>query len=439
MAMAMAMARATAKQARPEGQAMRAKGKQRSGVRLGMPSRRTLIAGVATLAIAGFATCKTIGNVFAERAPQFALRLDPGNALALANLADRRFSAAPARSADVAEPLARRSLRAQGLNPGALRTLGYVAEVRKAPKRATALMEMSIAQSRRDRGAQLWMIEHAVQNDNVAGALRNYDVALRTSRANAELLYPILTGALDDAAIRTAFIPYVRARPVWMQGFLAHAISNSAHPERIAAMLLQTSGALADPRNGEINERLIERLIAQGSSEAARRVYLATPGRSAARLTSPALDPRDTSQRDGTLGWRLTIEANRQAVLDIGTGGAPMLHVETSAGNSGRVAEKLLFLPSGRYAFAASTEQAQLGEEGALQWRLICVAGAASREIWATRAKAGPLAATFDIPSGCPHQSLTLDIVGSEAMPAASADIGGIAVRRLGAPAAVQP
>lgn len=388
------------------------------------------IAIAAIVAAAVFATCKTIGNVFARRSPEVALRVDPDNALALATLADQRFLTDPRRNGAAAEALALRSLRAQGLNAYALRTLGYVADISGQKQRATSLLQMSMRLSRRDRGTQLWLIEQAASAGDIPAALRGYDIALRTSRSNAELLYPILTKALDDAEIRAAFTPYVRSRPLWIQAFLAYAVANSAHPELIAAMLLGVKGALANSHNGELNERIIQRLLAEGWGEQARQVYLATPGRSPARLTSPALDLRDRSERDGALGWRLTVAANRQATMDVGPGGDPRLHLEATAGNAGRLAEKLLFLPAGRYGFATRIDEANLGRDGALQWRLRCVAGATGREVWQAQARAREMTAAFEIPAGCPLQSLTIDMVGSEGLSMASADLSSVMIHR---------
>lgn len=384
-----------------------------------------------TLVCAAISIQRTAGNVFAKRSPELALRIAPFNAAALAISADRLIATDPIGKASAGAQLAERSLRTQALGASAVRILGYGAEVGRHPARAEALIKLSQRVSRRDLGAQLWLIEQAVGTGDVLEALRHYDIALRTTDKTAQLLYPILTSALDEQAVRTAFRPYVRARPFWMEDFLAHAIALSQHPDRIAALLLGAPTFFADARNRELSARLTERLLAGGWIDAGKRVYLATAGRSPARLVSPALDPRDGTQQDATLGWRMTSTPAAQATLDAGRGSATaVLHVEVSGDGSGRVAEKTLFLPAGSYRLSARVAPTRPESAGALRWRLDCAAADQRNEVWTRNGGAGDVVVPFVIASGCTMQVLSIDALGEGGSQGAGMDVTGIAIHR---------
>ena len=154
-----------------------------------------------TLVCALLSIQRTAGNVFAKRSPEVALRIAPFNAAALAISADRLIATDPIGKASAGAQLAERSLRTQALGASAVRILGYGAEVDRHPARAEALIKLSQRVSRRDLGAQLWLIERAVGTGDVPEALRHYDIALRTTDKTAQLLYPILTSALDEQAV----------------------------------------------------------------------------------------------------------------------------------------------------------------------------------------------------------------------------------------------
>src|SRR3546814_1290750 len=60
------------------------------------------------------------------------------------------------------------------------------------------LLAYSQKLSRRDLRTQLMAIELAVAQGDISGALRHYDIALRTKKNAPELLFPVLTSALPD-------------------------------------------------------------------------------------------------------------------------------------------------------------------------------------------------------------------------------------------------
>src|SRR3546814_6235165 len=78
-------------------------------------------------------------------------------------------------------------------------------------------------------------IELAVAQGDISGALRHYDIALRTKKNAPELLFPVLTSALPDPAIRTELVKTLGGQPKWAAGFIHHAARSEVDPEASAA------------------------------------------------------------------------------------------------------------------------------------------------------------------------------------------------------------
>lgn len=80
-----------------------------------------------------------------------------------------------------ADRLARLALRQDPTAVAALATLGLNAQIRGDTNSARRYFAYSDKLSRRSLTTRLWAIEDAVARDDIPAALRNYDVALRTS------------------------------------------------------------------------------------------------------------------------------------------------------------------------------------------------------------------------------------------------------------------
>src|SRR5262249_7177342 len=67
--------------------------------------------------------------------------------------------------------------------------------------REQRLFELSSAISRRSLPTRLWLIQRSVDHGDVAGALENFDIALRTSTAAPDALFPVLATASSDPGL----------------------------------------------------------------------------------------------------------------------------------------------------------------------------------------------------------------------------------------------
>ena len=384
------------------------------------------------LPVAWFAAANAGANALAKGAPDVALRFAPANPTALAFRADKTFLADPTHAAGRAARDAALSMRDQPLNPRALRVLGFVADARHQPAKAAQLINLSARMSRRDVGAQLWLIEDAVAHGSVADALLHYDVALSTAPSSTDLLFATLTAALDVREVRQGFLPYLaRGRP-WTEAFLAFAIAHAAHPEAIAQLALRSPRFLADPHNDEMGQRLVERLIAGGKGEDARRVYLSVPGHSVGRLESPAFGPRDQTASDGAVGWRMVDNPAGSAVLDqVGVGARLAMHVQVTADSTAALATRTLFLRPGNYVLGATIANAAVGPSGSLRIRLSCLRPTGGGVLWTRETNAaGRMVIYFIVDQNCLLQSLTVEMTGGDAAQDASADIMDMQVVR---------
>ena len=204
------------------------------------------------------------------------------------------------------EEMARRSLRAQALNPTAVRILGYVADARGQHDQARKLILLSEKMSRREFGAQLWLIEDAAARRDYKEALRHYDIALRTTDEASGILFPTLTDALAIPEIRRDFAPYVREWPNWMSGYLSNAIGTSDNPANIADIMLKAGKIRYDKNNAAIADALLAQLAAKGKYAAFRQYYTTLPGARAQSLTTAAFNRDTVNLQHAPAGWQIS-------------------------------------------------------------------------------------------------------------------------------------
>lgn len=117
--------------------------------------------------------------------------------------------------------------------------------------------------SRRNLQTQLWAIEDAVGREDIAGALRHYDVALRTKAQSRAILYPVLASAIRDAQVRAELVRTLVSRPLWADDFLGYAAKNGENAQATAALLTalhQRNVPIPEP----VNAALIGSMVARG-------------------------------------------------------------------------------------------------------------------------------------------------------------------------------
>lgn len=314
--------------------------------------------------------------------------------------------------------LARASLMSQPVNPRALRLSGIVAEAQAQPGRASRLMHLSNAASRRDMGTQVWLINEAARTGNAAAALEHYDIAMRANDRVSQLLFPVLTSALEQPELARRFVPYIRADAVWVAPFLNYAFANTKRPEVFADIMVRAGGfPKTAPHNGQ-EQALITQLVVQKHFAKARQTFATWHPDRTYLFRSLTFDPLNNAATSGMFGWQTSDSPSYGATLVQGEGSRTTeLEVFANAGARAIVAGKLLFLPPGRYAFQPSYGNAVMAAGSAAIWQVQCVAGAVATTVWESAGSAPapdtkPPPAAVTVPGGCDAVYVNLVVAG---------------------------
>lgn len=387
---------------------------------------------ISTMALVGvwWAAALAISGVARIKAPQAALMAMPNESTALAARADQIFFAHPKNPPRAVEALALKALENQAINAKALRVLGYVADAKGDTAAAEKYVRMAARLSRREPGAQLWLIEAAARKGDVAQTLVHYDIALRTKPDTQTILFPRLLTAIEDREIRAALKPYIRAKNGWAASFLPFAISNSKNLPTLVDLIVETGG-LADAESAKAQELdLLARLVAGGFFDEARRLYLQMPGTKVARMTNAAFDVSDRDARFGPMGWQLIDDPDAGGGF---TGKAgerqTTLALFANSATTRPVATKLLYLTPGNYLFSVRLASLDRGDGGFLRWQLRCPAIPVA-PIWTIDSINASLRASFSIPANCPVQFLDLIASGGKGQTGLEATIASVSISR---------
>lgn len=389
---------------------------------------RILILVVLGLVGAWFAAALAISGVARIKAPQAAILAVPNESTALAARADQIFFANPKSPPRAVELLARRAIENQPINAKALRILGYVADAKGDTEMAEKYVRMAAKLSRREPGAQLWLIEAYARKGDVAQTLIHYDIVLRTKPETQTILFPRLVNAIDDREIRTALTPYIRGKNGWAADFLFFANANSKNLPVLVDLILETGG-LVDAESARSQElSLLSRLVVESYFDDALRLYVQMPETKPARLTSAAFDSSDRDARFGRMGWQLHDDP------DAGGGFSgrnrdekTMLSVFANSATTRPVATKLLYLKPGKYLFSARLANLDRGDGGFLRWQLRCPA-IGGAPIWTIDSINSSLRAELIVPANCPVQFLDLIASGGKGQTGLEATIASVSV-----------
>lgn len=348
-----------------------------------------------------------IANIADASAPARALRYYPFHGEALANQSFNKLEAQTPEAIAQAEQLARRALDRDPTAVAAVRTLGYIEDVRGDHERAFRLLRQALALNRRDLLTHLWLIEHYVGQGDTAHALEHYDMALRTSAAAHPLLMPILIQASSEPGIRKPLARILATRPVWGPAFIREFIAK-ADPVDAAVDMERRLAEVGAPFSAQQDEDLAVRLVAEERFDLAARLLKRD------RDPATVIDGRFEFQRPQSLfSWTL------RSSYSLGSSGDAsimdkndhVLAIFGSPDEGGEVARQLLILRHGRYRLSSAANGLTAVPQDQARWLLTC-AGRNGRDIAALNLRGGSGSLTsaleFDVPDGCPAQWLTL-------------------------------
>ena len=323
---------------------------------------RYVAIGMGTLLLLWLSVAVSLAGVLRDRRPDFALRLWPGDGFAKAFKSERLLQQriqAPTHEEELR--LAREALAAEPTSARAARVIALLAPNAPASRRSFAYARKL---SRRDLIINMWFIEEAVQRNDVAGALAQYDVTLRTSSQAPRLLFPILSSALAQRDLAEPIARLLATGGEWVPDFFDHVMAENARTGDLGRVVLYRPAVL-----GRLAPAAQARLVAQLADarqfETGSRIYRLVSRRAAAGagdrgpVVGGALPPFD---------WAVIDSGNFGA--SVGSAGA--LEVYSEAGFRGTVARRLIRLAPGAYRLTGAGTVTEGVAAGQASWSVTC-------------------------------------------------------------------
>lgn len=370
---------------------------------------------VAAVTVGCASVANTFGYMVRNAQPELAHTLASRDGRVTASLA-RKLSGVEATAADRAraDRLARRALRQDPTAVAAVTTLGVNAQLRGDAPTAGRLLAYAKLLSRRDLQTQIWAIEDGVARGDVSGALRHYDIALRTSREAPDLLFPILGSAITDPAIRTGLTRTLTGKPVW-GGIFIDYVSGNGPDARATASFFGDLRRANVPISESANATMVSTLAAQASIDAAW-AYYASVQRGAERNMSR--DPDFTAHPGvpSLFDWTPFNDAGVTTLIQRDGGG--LFDFSASATVGGPLLQQTQVLPPGDYILEGRGIGIDQPEGSRPHWNLTCRDGRElGRVVMPNSAQAnGVFTGRFSVPAGCSVQTLTLVARPSDAV-----------------------
>lgn len=319
--------------------------------------------------------------------------------------------------------LARLALRQDPTAVTAVSTLGLNAQLRGDTQGARRLFTYAEKLSRRDLPTQLWAIEDAVERDDIAGALRHYDIALRTKRQSGNLLFPVLAAASATPQVRAELVKTLAAKPLWADGFIAYIAANSTDPRSTAALFLGVRGAgLAIPEGA--HARVINALLSGGFTEDAWRYYAAVR-RGVDRRRSRDQRFAGADQALTAFDWVPINGSGMNTSIQRGEKGG-IFDFMAPASIGGPLLQQVQMLPPGTYSIEGHGSGIDVEPGAQPYWALTCRSDGheLGRVVLPNSAQAdGNFSGSFTVPAGCQVQVLTLMARASEGVSGLSGQI----------------
>lgn len=379
-------------------------------------SRRALVKwkGAVPLALvtaaAGYvAVTDSLAQALMRRAPAQAHALTPGDGRAAAQLAARLSGPGsnPARRAE-SDRLALAALRRDPTAVAAASALGVNAWVRQDQQAAAKYFAYSDKLSRRDLKTRVWVIEDAARRDDINAALRNYDIALRTSRVAPEVLLPVLVRASSEPVVADALVRMLATKPIWMDGFLTSLAATSDQPEAMARLFLSLRKAGIHATD-DVNAIVVRRLVADKAFDSAWSFFQTLRGGGDRRRSrDPRFEAKSAWPTDFDWTPNTNIPGVSVTILRGDRGGVFDFAAPPSIG--GPILQQLQLLPPGEYAIGGRSLGIEQPDSARPFWELSCSDGRELGRVPLPNSSAdnGLFRGTFTVPPGCTSQYLRL-------------------------------
>ena len=377
-----------------------------------------LLAGVV---LAGWSVTFSAAQIAVRSNPSLAYRLAPYDGRITADFAESLVGEdATADDRRHADLLAREALRHDPTAVDAVTSLGLDAGFRGDMNGAQKFFSYAESLSRRDQKTQLWAIEYAVANGNIATALRHYDIVLRVRPTMSDLLFPVLTSAIGNPPVREALARTLAARPAWADRLVTFVATYSVDP-RVGAQLLIDLKRRGSPVSQAAQASMIASLIARGGADAAWSYYSTLhPGSD--RRRSRDSDFKAGLDAPSMLDW---VPVNDNGIISSIHDGIFEFSTPPSVG--GALLNQTQFLVPGNYVLTGESRGVS-DSDNPPYWTLMCQGG---REIGrigvpASAGAEGRFEGRVEVPTGCPVQILTLVAQPSDSASGLSGEVSRV-------------
>ena len=338
---------------------------------MGSAFAKTLWAGAA-LAVASFSASTSIRAAARHGEAGLLTGMYAGDGVLLMRAEQLALSADPNHkpSQSSTEP-ARMTLRGLPLNASVLSFLGVAAAGPNGTSLKTEqLMRLAGTLARRDVLSQMWALEASSAAGDVEGAVSHYHALLSTNPGLHQVLFRVLTPALDFPEIQKALRPYLTKQAAWMPGFLTFAAEHGKLDSWLG-MIGQNHNSLRSEGYAPANGLIVSRLAQEGQSDQAivfaEKVF---PGFDAHKFKRFEISAATTDPRLGGLSWRL--EGQPGADASFADNGDVSISIEPAA-RAGVLSRSYIVKPGAGLAFTYSLSAEDSSRSAAFKWAISCM------------------------------------------------------------------
>ncbi len=382
----------------------------RSGAVTSTPSfaLRLVATGAGALVLFWLVLAVTLDVAGTNIGPEFALRLWPAGSGPKVALALQQLQTGDRLAASQARQLASAALLREPVSAAAARTLGLAQAA--SGNRAAADRSIAVAEglSRRDLPTEYYLIQQRVERGDVAGALRHYDVALRTARESYDTLLPTLARSSAESAIRQGLLPLLAARPVWWPAYLTRLITADPAPGVLADQVRALRLSPNDPVELALLQQVLGKLTSAGAFDEAATLVPASARQGGLRdggFEHASLYP--------PFDWWLSEDAHLSAVREPAPAGRTgfVLRLNADQERGGEVAHQLLALSPGAHRITGVVGDSAAAAVAAPRLEVSCArtrAQLTTLPLITQSRSANRVVGQFDVPAGCTFQWLSV-------------------------------
>lgn len=288
--------------------------------------------------------------------------------------------------------LSREAMRLEPANSTAARNLAFYLSSRGQEDKAFRLMQVAQRVTRRDPGANLWLMQYYGRKGDLERSLALYDVTIRTSSAAASSMMTMLAQALYQPGAVNVFVQLLSTAPPWIDDFWTEVLRGSGDPQTMYALRerLHRANVRMEPEHDGL---LIEKLANSGHIDEAfaLNALVLPPKDRADLLADPSFDAARTFP---PIGWKLGSDSTFGVSLDRKEG---VIDVTALPGAEGVIAQQAVSLGGAR-TFRVAGEYQGAGAKP-LEMSIACADSGNSGE--AKVAIPSGRSATLTMPASC--------------------------------------